>query len=62
MCDQQYYSKFWLVKNKIKSFSVLPGESFDLESIQNHVSSFANVLMIQVQAINAYSLGVQYNP
>lgn len=52
--------KILLVKNKIKkSFSVLPGESFDLESIQNYVSSFTNVneLTTHVQATNSYSLG-----
>lgn len=50
--------KILLVKNKIKkSFSVLPGESFDLESIQNYVSSFTDVLTTHVQATNSYFLG-----
>lgn len=50
--------KILLVKNKIKkSFSVLSGESFDLESIENYVSSFSDVLTTHVQATNSYSLG-----
>lgn len=63
MCDKQYCSKFWLVKNKIKkNVLVLPGNSFDLESIQNHVNFSLMYLLTHVQATHSYSLGVQYDP